>query len=727
MQFAITIDGLGKGANLYYFGSWVAPSWDSNSVWIPRSLELWPRELAQEANWTAGIATISGGEFVVVGAQRATSSDPYVEQLLYTQRPVSLGNLTTAITTAAQSTIATDVTDGSLASTRVLLGREVIGFGTHSGSGTYGSCTRGERGTLATEHPLTEVRKLYDADYPAGGHVRHRRVQLYRIPESATQYSDAVLLWTGVVQTISEDQPGRIVIGADGLLTVLSQLTICHNLWRLQGTVTPGGSSAFVSGTGLGETAASSGEIYLSTGDSVVEGVAFSGTLNSRPNINGRFNLSGRSAPGDETKEAWECYRTSGSGDTDDLPLDTNVFYRCLQHLTTTPWGGNGSYDINTTPTNPSARRAALGAAIPASLVDVTRFELMARVFGPLAEQDSYIGVDGKPIPLADHLSKLLAPYNCCLVERGGKISVALMTDGLELTPPTLAEADLKDAPGQSRLLTWGLDEIEATWGAAPGIEPTTDTFREGRQARLNVYGGLGTIDLDMSGVQSRQRAASLAGLVLQRRAMQPNRVSCTILRTSGTTLKIGSVVTFTHSLVRGPLGTRGVTSAKFLVESITQRHDTAEIVLELLDMQQLYSGDNRRIAPSAVVGSYDGGTKTITTLSGASGFASGDVYATDADSFATLDGAWVSICSRKHVEAGVAEISSVGTNSIVIKNETTTPTAGQIIKLADYDYVSQIASAQDPYAWLADASNEVGGDATAFAEWVMISLVEDA
>ena len=719
IQYVLTIDGLGKADNTYYIGTWIAPSWDSSGLWVPEALFLWPGEVQLEADWTRGIASISGAEFRVVGAQAASASDPKLGQLLYTQRPVSLGEITDAVTTTTGTSITTDVTDGSLTGTYLLLGREVIAFGTHGGSGVY-TVTRAQRNTLGEKHPLDEVRKLYDADYPASGHVRHRRIRLLKVPGDAASYTDMEALWTGVVQGIAESIPGTIEISADGLLGMLAQVSICRSPVRFKGGANRTGITYYVSGSSGRVPVADSGALYLSTGDTVVGQVTYTeNAAGSR--VLGQFQVSGRSALGEDKKEVWEVARTEGTSTYNALPLNKNIFYRIIQHLTTTPGGGNGSYDVTTN--SPGA--GVYGVGIPASLVDAARFAALARLFGEVAEQDHYLSVDGKPVKLGDHIASLLAPYGCCLVERGGKISVALFADVPQINPTTLVEADFYEAPTQVRVLDWGLDEIVASWNGAPGQEPTVDTFTEGRAARLNVYGGPGNIDLDLTGIRIRARVAALAGLILQRRANAPNRIGARLLRSAAESIQVGDVIPVTHPLLRTALGARGAVGARCLVESTRKDREKGDVSLELIDLSNIYTGTARVIAPSGIVGGWDNGTKTITLLSGSSGFASGDVYATDADSFAPCVGAKISICSRRHVEAGTATVVSTGVNSIVVSGETTTPTAGQLIKVVEYDEGGNTDATKLLYAWLADSSGEVDGDATLVAEWTMVALEE--
>lgn len=723
LRLFITIESLGDGSvdRLYRFADGPPPSWDSDNVYI-EGLRRFPGSIAPEVDFRNGGASIGGLSFELI----ATSN---IRPLLYSQRRIQIDTLQAALTTGATSiTLQQTWLEGYT----IIAGHEAIYLDNHVGAGVY-DCTRGVLGTQAEPHGVgaRDYVSVFDAD--AGPILRFRRVTFgYVNLDTATGYSNEVTLWAGLLTGISAPAPHIIRVDADGLLSLLSKRTINNQPWRGQQTVQVN-RTIIVSENrevveeiptgkfeGPGEPLAASGTAkFALDGKAVAQAdwTSITGGASVSPIEADLDQATGESGNTDAfVKEAWEVFHCNGTGSTTSLPFSNNWILAALQMLTTTEAGGNGAYDLG---------KKDLGLGIPASWIDITGAVELANTLAEHAVRDVlYLGMDGKPVKVMEWIQRKGKTNGVALVDDGGTLRFTILEDNSALTTATLTIADIvppPDAPppNQQRGMSGAFDKVVVRYHFRPGQGTKTASFEDAIQKFLNRYGDSSQMELDMEGISDESLAESIAIHAVQRWHQEIPQIDLTVLRTRDD-IGLGDLVLLTHPLVYQPdNGTRSVTGAACLVTAKRLDLENGTIKLRLLHVGALYNRVGR-VAPTAVVEAWTGGTKTLDIKEDYSdgGFQSGVLSTYPRDSSGFTAGDKIALCNRDHsvIESGL-EIASVGSTTLVLTTTpSNTPVAGNLIKMASYN---QAASQQtDLYAFIADSNEVLGTGDDAGYEW---------
>jgi hypothetical protein len=748
-DLVFSIEGLGvdSTARIHYFARGSAPSWDSGAGWIEGAWSGFPGEVSSAVSYLDGSSTI-GGLSLQVHAQALTQQGATVASLLYNQTRVSVATLETSQTSTTDTTFNLDAT--TLANTVVVIGREAIKLGSHAGSGIYNSCTRGVFGTRATKHLTTDSTQVYLAS--AGPILRWRKVTLYRVDlDSATGYSDLEQLWSGVLFDVSAPSPNLIRIDADSTLSIIERMTICNNLFRggrttrvrhqiigrppipdgaelysfegrREDVVSPSTAVFSVDGQCVvtPDFTTQNTQTYDTTGTPVGEETErFSIGVDQESIVRALDSGDAQQALPDNPKTITQCFRASAlaSASTGSLPLSRNLITCFLQILMTSDDGSNGDYDV--TPASPTGEDD-LGLGIPQADVDIDTFERIRGQFGATLEQDLIVfALDGEPVKVLDYFRERLLPYGIVIVDRGGKISCAVLSDS-DPDAPTLTEAsgDIlgpaskppRDPPRQSRRMDMATDSYAASYRGVPGVEPVVDTFTDGARRRINIYGDGSPRPLNLRGLKERGRAAAVTLGLLQRFHDDIPQVALTVLRTR-TDLDLGDLVLVTHSKIYTPTGgTRSVSGQQMLIIERTLDLSSNTLDLVMLDVGAIY-GSVGQIAPALVVDGYSAPTLTVELNKSAGGFQSGQTAITvDTGRFAVGD--VVAHCSSVGVQLQLLTIASIPTNATLTFTTTPSPapSAGDVIRHAPYTSGGTAAKAR--FAYLADSAGTLGSDA---------------
>lgn len=176
--------------------------------------------------------------------------------------------------------------------------------------------------------------------------------------------------------------------------------------------------------------------------------------------------------------------------------------------------------------------------------------------------------------------------------------------------------------------------------------------------------------------------------------------------------LEIGAVVKVTCSGVPSLLdASRGLSNAYFQVVEISPNPSDSSITVEALQLG-MNERNHRMIAPSAVVSSYDSGTRTV-TLSGGTYVPSTEFAA---DGLFSAGDKVIFLTSSYGNKGGappeVFTLSSVGLNSVVLEETpTSAPASTDIMEIAYY--TEQVSAQRAKYASLADSDGMLNSGLT--------------
>ena len=710
---ALRIEGVGTAAGQYRFSTCAAPAWDSDALYLP-TLISWPDEIGVEVDFLTGQARQTSGRFRL----RQTTT---LRAALYDVSPVVVGLADSAVGQSS-TTILTDTT--TLAGTVAHWGREAILLGTHAGSGTYTGCTRGYLGTQATRHGdgAQPDLELYARPWSLKGRI----AQLVRVPADATDYADEVLLWTGVLHEVSAEGLSAFVVEARDGLSLLSEVKL--GLSAVTWTKSrPGSTRRPIAGFGSDPDDMRCVVVEESSGRVAV--VGYRSPVGS-PTPGYRLDLGTISPVGDfplpdEGARYTASYRevitthaaqpaNSAAPDDDTLPLSQEPAKLVLQLLTTTAnantAGGNGDYDTGL---------AYLAGSVPADLIDTAAVLEWGRRRAPYLVDNLWIGLDG-PEPLLDVIAKILRPLGAALVVgQGGLLSVAQLADA-----PTYDDTDtitqdqiLTLSPVQRRAIPTSIDAVEVTLDLVPGLGTATQRTLDVRQSYRLPPGSGSTLEVDATAYLDPQVSRAGAMSLLLRYRLQPPAVSLEVLPTAD--YWPGDVVRVTCQNLLGPSGA-GITDEPALVvgrQYAVQGPEMARggagrvsLRLTLLLVGFIHKNQGL-IGPSGVVSSYNAGTKTITLQANAYASTTNPYTPTDRAGF--LAGDVVQIVDQYGtVVTATATVASVGTNTITLSaSPSTAPTGGDVVRVAAWG--SAVTSSRAKWAFVADASDEVGGSAT--------------
>ena len=303
---------------------------------------------------------------------------------------------------------------------------------------------------------------------------------------------------------------------------------------------------------------------------------------------------------------------------------------------------------------------------------------------------------------LLDILEPELTAAGCAIVaDSQGRISAIDWADALR-AETALTVTDLRaPAVGWADSWTSALRSMSVTAEGSGG--DTTEIVRSGIASSIGGSGitiGETTVMLAPHLDVLRLRAISMVSIW----ELSCPSLTVSVARSLG--VEVGDTLSVTVPTLVGPDGTRGVTNQTALVTEVTRHYtegyDEAVIVLTSWG-RTITSGV---YAPSATVVSESGGVVTVEandyTVSPAS----------DAAEFVVGDR--VILCdetgARQDTTSPIASVTAIGTNTLTVTFSGATPSAGDVIVLADYD-----TAARTDAAWLADSSGEVSSGVTGY------------
>lgn len=637
------------------------------------------------------------------------AATPAVLAAFFDGRPVGLAALTSDMN-RTQTTVDTDDTTGALSGSLVVLERELLMIGSHSGSGTY-VCARAQGGTTATPHSASNVDGypvlLAAAHFPVS---RQRRVTMGVVFDDGAQsdYSAEQTLWTGLLDGVS--MTGSVVtLSLLPLWSIFDNATICKDLW----TGTPTSTGVFTTRR-TGTPVASSGLLHVACDKLTVMSRC---TYRVDGGITTVFLPDTPAAPHpalsrDELqslKRVTEIHRCSNAG-TSTYPPSRNAITLCLQVLMTTDHGENydpahTSYDLGV---------EDLGLAIPYDMIDVPSFENVRASLGDLADCNNlYLGIDGKPVKVLDLFQNLLRPLGVVLAQNfSGQITCVRLLDSTDNPAAELDSSNILTDPNSGGAypthtprLDLALDVLDVAWDWKVKDGTRTDTYRHATRLTQTLQPAENGLELGHTSDEPLVRTLAVWNITRYARPMP--QIDISVLRT--VSVDIGDLVTLSLDSL-GIRGDRGVTNLVCLVVARRLVLDVGAIRLRLWGVGHIYDRTGV-IAPAARIVSYKNGAFGPSYTVEHNAFTRGTVdgYATDASAFRVGDR--VDLCSRSHAVRDAEQVvTSVTANTIGVSSApAVTPNAGDILKLSPYSsqvdvgswaYLYDSALLWTPYNW---------------------------
>jgi len=733
-MYSIRVEGYGDptastASNKLYRFAWNRNFFDAPSTSDPDSLYVadtmigYHREVGIEVDFVSDRVGGNSMSFELVGHDDAANT---VWESFWTAKESVTTRLAAAL---AQGATTATLGDVGLAPLALHLERECI-YLASEGGGNY-TIQRGQLETDDVAHGVSSDDDVEMFTTPSAYTLPGRLVQLIRTPLDATGYGDESVRWTGVVRSVTSPDGQRIVIDCDDLLTSLRGRKLMDRAWRGaiagfqldQWESTTGDVTALDSG--YGTTDANRQALFIVEQPS---GYAFKASYTDDDEwlIGEDVVKLETAAPAcgspdlgvdDATQAIFvrEIHSThsdapanNATPSTNTLPLSQTPSVLILQLLLTTVGGDNdATYDLAI---------ENLAGAVRKPLVDIDGILTWGRQGGDLHPVDNlHIGVEG-PEELLDVIDKILRPRAAVLgptVE--GKIGVISFADVAPFGGANaIIEADfLDEAIPQDRRLEEAIERITLEFGGWPGGNRSTISAKDVVNYRRLPRGGDTTaISIDGSAYSDQDVALAQVSLILQ-------RFHAAIPALEGRTSRLidqwlGDTVAVTHSRSFAGDGTRGVTARVHLVTGRTERVSESDQTLTyiLRDVGLIYAGQGR-IAPSGIVQSYDHGNATIVlepnefTSNNANdpvdddvdGFASG-YFVMVADQYGTPKQTGLKVDSLVVASHKVVLTASPGAGTIV---------AGDVLRFEDYSTAASGAQ-RDDWAYIADASNQLGG-----------------
>lgn len=666
-------------------------SGDSDGAYVPciQAGSL-PGEVASEINPQESTHSTGGMSFAVVAT-------PTVVAAFFDGRQTALASLT-ANMTRTQTTINTDDSTGALTGSLVVLEREVLMIGSHSGSGIY-TCARAQAGTTAAPHSASNLDGypiLLDAtQFPVS---RQRKVTVGIVLDDGAQtdYSAEETLWTGILDGVS--MTGSVVtISLKPLWSLYEDASICNSLW----TGLPTSTGVFASRNSYTPSSPSGtvnivvdkltiyrGCTYREVGSETL--LFLSETPDPKHPSLSRDELRG-------VKRVTEIHRCSNTA-TSTYPPSRNAITLCLQVLTTTHHGENydpagTSYDLGV---------EDLGLAIPYDMVDVASFENVRASLGDLADCNNlYLGIDGKSVKAVDLFKRLLRPLGCVLVPNlDGRIGCVRLQDSTANPTPLTILTDPRSGgahPTHTPRLDLALDVLDIAWDWRAKDGARTDAFRHATRLTQTIQPANNTLDLGHTSDEPLVRA--FATYHITRYARPIPQIDVSVLRTAG--VNTGDLVSLSLDQI-GIRGSRGVSDLVCFAVARRLILDRGVLRLRLWAVGEIYDRTGV-IAPAAEVVSFKTlGSSHIYTV-GNNAFTTGSVdgYATDAAGFRVGDK--VDLCAAdSSVRDAEQSITNVTANTITVSSApAVTPNAGDLLKLSPYDTQTDLG----PWAYLYESS----------------------
>ena len=589
--------------------SWGVPTGgtsDWRDLFIDSLIDEFPAEIATSVDFRAARTTTGA---LTVKLQKI----PAVTTRLYRKRHLRIGRLRSDISATGLSCRIDDNSGTAIAGltgTTIALERECITLGAYSAP-NY-TITRGRLGTVASSHPgyadtIGADSECYNADH---GHLREdREVVLIRVPTDGEE-ADEEVIYRGALRNLSSSGP-VISIETRTVVEYLRGRKLMSNPWRRRLQYVSDSEARIVPivddpaihrGTIDGQVRlpiSIEGQAALlnrydpyitgSAEEMAVQPTQLGGTR-SQPFAGGK---TPDKIP-EEGADIWEFCSLSpqspgiNSGgprlgqETSLSAEDANPFTFLLQVLLTTVEGDNHpTYDLG----NSSRPRVGenLGLGIPSDLVDIDAIETV-RARTPAYMPSLHLGFDGKAIDALELLQRIMRVYGCVVtIGEAYKLTVVKLESVRRTFGASVTDGDFIGLEDDDLALTTTFDRVSVTYRDLPGRDSVVEGFTDEINRRRLASGRHDVIDLDASGVYSRDRVSSLVQGLIQRFHAPIPRLRFKLNNVSP--LWPGDLVSVTWAPPIGTSGTRGLTSETFLIVGRRFSLKTASISYDALDV----------------------------------------------------------------------------------------------------------------------------------------------
>jgi hypothetical protein len=266
---------------------------------------------------------------------------------------------------------------------------------------------------------------------------------------------------------------------------------------------------------------------------------------------------------------------------------------------------------------------AGMGLGIPYYQIDVGSFESLDTPFEFLAD---------KPTPFREILEEILTVYNRHVVIDNGQI--ALTRPGFDSTATediiTLDETTKAEEPGAPGItpVSYGTAGIinhvvlsytslrvllQNKWMAGPGIERSELFFQVEDQTSISRFSSRRTLEIKARGITDAAAVAEYIVKPILRYFAEPSGIIRRTINHRMFHLLPGDAVALTDNYVTDPATlTRGISGMPCWVKSIDCDYATGRGEIELYFLPG-HPARYGKLAPSALMTSYDAGTKTAT------------------------------------------------------------------------------------------------------------------
>jgi hypothetical protein len=328
---------------------------------------------------------------------------------------------------------------------------------------------------------------------------------------------------------------------------------------------------------------------------------------------------------------------------------------------------------------------------------------------------DLYLGLEDAPLQLGALLQRLLTPLLSALVQTSkGLLTVVRLEDLAPYgdTTALLQSQVLSVGIPHDRNLIDSVDRVTISYGHLPGLRPSQVTGRDAIKYRRLPPGQHSSLSLDVPGVQELDIVSMLCSALVGRFHDPIPIVSLVCQSTAD--FELGDVVKVTHPFIFQGNATRGATTASALVISRREgfSDDSHVLAYELMLVGLIHPRDGY-IAPSGQVAASPAPTATVFSIE-ANTFTSTTVgadnpFVLDVEGFDVGDVLEL-LDQYGTPRATSMTIQSIAGNQITLTGAASaTPAAGDIVRPARY--AQSVASQQDDWLYIADASNELSGD----------------
>lgn len=545
---------------------------DPDGLYLSGALTAYPKEIQHEVAVLDSL--VEGGEqkFMVGG------SDALVDQLAAALcRYDDAGVIAYLAADIGPSDTTITLTESGLDGTKAFLGLECMVLGTETGPGTktYSGCTRGALRTVARAHRVDGDHEVYDQISVLKGRI----IELIKVPKRGG-YGDEVVRWTGIINRRPETGIDSIEAQARLLTSVIEDAQIMgRGRWR--GEVDAGAVARVGSATGTAQSgqqsqptkpmagtgSSSSSRQFLlcidgkyvvkafwTDADTVVWGAD---VLFGEPPIANPDGLEDFDAIAPGTP-CWEIVTSDADvqpilrGAISNGYLSQNPARLLQQLLTSTPGGGNGSWDLGI---------GLLGIPVHVEALDTDSFDRAAARWADVRVDRLGLGVDGEAVRFGDIAEKILRPLHASWTITASGLGILTYRDAIpyEGADVTLTADNHLDYPSKLDMNDEaGLDRAQVTTGTYLGGREREARVNDLRRTERYPFhpGGEITVDASAYGPKNLVWSSAQAALAISEAYKFPPPIFSALVEDD---VYPGDLVDYTHPHIRDHDGSRGM------------------------------------------------------------------------------------------------------------------------------------------------------------------------